>query len=204
MRRVGVLGGTFDPIHMGHLIVAECIRERIGLDEVLFVPAGIPPHKETMGLSSGWDRYMMTMLATATHPHFSVSRVDLDRAGPSYTVDTLAHLRQGLAPVELFFIMGSDSLAQLLTWYRPDRLLRENRVIVAGRPGWSLASAREALGPLYEEHRQRIELVEIPGIDLASREIRAKLERGESIRYLIPDLVLSYIEANRVYKEKGE
>ncbi len=199
MKRVGVLGGTFDPIHVGHLIVAESVRVQANLDQVLFVPAGIPPHKDARGLTSGWDRYMMTALAIADHPHFRVSRVDLERSGPSYTVDTLAQLNRELAPVELYFIMGSDSLAQLMTWFRPDRLLIENRVIVATRPGWTLASARDGLGALYEAHADRIQLVEVPGIDVASREIRGRVRQGASIRYLVPDVVLRYIEAHEVY-----
>lgn len=200
MRRVGVFGGTFDPIHIGHLIVAECVREACGLDRVLFVPAGVPPHKEAAGITSARHRYMMTVLATLTHPHFEVSRVDIDREGPCYTVDTLAILRSALAPAELYFLMGSDSLADLPTWHEPERLLGENRLIVAGRPGWSIDEASAALGPLYERHRDRIEHVTVPGIDVSSRAIRARLAAGKSARYQLPDLVLHYIETHGLYR----
>ena len=200
MKRIGVFGGTFDPIHVGHLIAAECVREACGLDEVLFVPAGVPPHKEAANVTGARHRYLMTLLATLTHPHFSVSRIDIDRSGPSFTVETLALLRKELAPVELFFVLGSDSLADLPTWHEPDRLLGENRLIVASRPGWEMAEAQAALGPLYEKHRDRIQAVTIPGIDVSSRALRARIAAGKSVRYQVPDLVLRYIESHGLYR----
>ena len=200
MKRIGVLGGTFDPLHMGHLVMAEVARDRCDLDEVLFVPSGVPPHKDADIVSAGRDRYIMALLATLTHPQFSVDRTDLDRTGPSFTVDTLSHLRNEFKECQCYFIMGADSLLDLPNWHQPDRLLRENEIIVASRPGWRLEAAERILGSLYTEHRDRIHIIEIPGIDLSSREIRSKIARGESVRYLVPDLVLSYIDEHGLYR----
>lgn len=199
MKRIGVLGGTFDPIHIGHLIIAESVRERARLDEIQFVPAGLPPHKAGKRITAGEHRYMMTVLATLTHPHFRVSRTDLDREGPSYTVDTLSRIKEEAGSAEVYFIMGSDSLARLGTWHQPQRLLAENHIIVATRPGWRLDEAKAALGPLYEAYQDRIEAVEVPQIGISSQEIRERAARGESFRYLVPDLVREYIESQGVY-----
>lgn len=202
--RLGVLGGTFDPIHTGHLIAAETVRERCGLDRVLFVPAGRPPHKAAESVSPARHRYLLTCLGTLSNPAFEVDRVDLDRPGASYTLETLRALKRKHPEAELFFIMGADSLLDLPTWHEPAALLATCRFIVTTRPGWQLHEAAERLGSLFTENRERIEFVEIPQIEISSREIRRRLAEGRSVRYLVPDLVLRYIEEHRLYSGKEQ
>ena len=204
MRRYGVFGGTFDPVHTGHLIAAERVKDALGLDSVLFVPAGTPPHKSAASVSEPEHRYLMTLLATLDNPGFRVHRVDLDRPGRSFTVDTLALLRKEYGPeTELFFIMGADSLADLPTWHEPGRLLRENRIAVATRPGWQVERIKEALGTLYPAFAERVLTVEIPAIGVSSSEIRSRVAQGRSIRYLVPHAVERYIEKHGLYRERG-
>ena len=197
--RLGVLGGTFDPIHTGHLIAAETVRERCRLDRVLFVPAGTPPHKPAGEVTPARHRYLLTCLATLNNPFFEVDRVDLDREGPSYTLETIRALKRKYREAELFFIMGADSLLDLPSWHEPAALLASCRFIVTTRPGWDLAEAEERLGSLFAENKERIEFVEIPGIEISSSEIRRRIAQGASVRYLVPDLVLRYIEEHRLY-----
>lgn len=200
-RRLGVMGGTFDPIHVGHLIAAECAREALALDEVIFVPAGDPPHKESDHVTPAEYRYTMTLLATVTNPHFSVSRIEVDRRGKSFTVDTIEALQAQLpAGTEVYFILGSDSMADVPNWHRPDRLLSLCRFIVVGRPGWDRRTVEESLGPLYAPHRERIHSIDIPEVSVSSSDIRARVRTGRSIRYLTPDLVAQYIEERGLYK----
>ena len=198
------MGGTFDPIHVGHLIAAEWVREAAVLDEVIFVPAGDPPHKEAGRVSPAQHRYRMTLLATATNPRFSVSRIELDRDGKSYTVHTVEALRRELGDgAELYFILGSDSMADVPNWYEPHRLLGLCHFLVAARPGWDRRLVETSLGPLYQPNRERIHMVDIPGIDLSSSEIRARVREGRSIRYMVPDLVERYIQEHGLYRDTG-
>ena len=170
IRRLGIMGGTFDPIHMGHLIAAECAREVAGLDEVLFVPAGDPPHKESGDVTPAKHRYMMTLLATVTNPRFSVSRIELERRGKSFTVDTLEALQKEYGEeTELYFILGTDSMADIPNWHQPERLLTLCHFLVVGRPGWDRSQVIESLGPLYEPNQERIHMIDIPAIDVSSR-----------------------------------
>ncbi|MFS8572912.1 MAG: nicotinate-nucleotide adenylyltransferase [Clostridia bacterium] len=199
-KRVGIMGGTFDPVHIGHLIAAESAREAAGLDRVVFVPAGEPPHKAKEELAPARDRYVMTLLATVGHPSFSVSRIELDRQGKSYTVDTLEALHKELGDaVELYFILGSDAMAGLSGWHRPQRLFELCRFLVIRRPGWDPARLRESLGGLYDAHRDRIQVVDVPGVDVSSSEIRARVREGRSIRYLVPEMVERYIREHGLY-----
>lgn len=200
-KRIGIIGGTFDPIHIGHLVAAEGAREAAGLDEVIFVPAGDPPHKEAEKVSDARHRYVMTLLATVTNPRFSVSRIELDRQGKSFTVDTLEAMRRELGDgVELYFILGSDAMADVPNWHEPARLLTLCRFLVVGRPGWDKESVERSLGPLYPPNRERIQMVDIPAVDVSSREIRARVREGRSIRYLVPEMVERYIERQGLYK----
>jgi nicotinate-nucleotide adenylyltransferase len=201
-RKIGLLGGTFDPIHIGHLIAAEYAREAAGLDEVLFIPAGEPPHKESQLVTPVKHRYMMTLLATVTNPHFNVSRVEIERKGKSFTVDTVLALKEQYgASAELYFILGSDSMADVPNWHQPERLLSLCHFLVAGRPGWDRDKVKESLGPLYAPNSERIHMIEIPAVDISSSEIRARVREGRSIRYMVPDLVLSYIEERGLYRQ---
>lgn len=181
--------------------MAERVRDACALDEVLFVPAGEPPHKEKDALSAPRHRYLMTLLATVENPHFWVHRVDLDRPGPHYTVDTLGRLAAELGDqAEIHFIMGSDSLADLPTWHEPDLLLSTFRIVVAARPGWDIAGIRSQLGDLYARHADRIQAVDVPAIGISSRMIRERIAAGESVRYLLPSVVERYIQHYGLYR----
>src|SRR5687767_9660460 len=167
--RLGIMGGTFDPVHNGHLIAAEEARAACGLDEVVFVPAGRPWQKAERQVSSGEDRYLMTELATVTNPAFCVSRIELDRDGPTYTVDTL----RALSGPELWFISGADAVAQILTWKDPEEVLSLATFVAATRPG----HRTEGLDP-------RVRVLEIPALAISSTEIRQRVREARPVRYL--------------------
>ena len=192
-RRLGIMGGTFDPIHVGHLVVASDVARLLALDEVVFVPAGEPWQKADRSVTDAEDRYLMTVLATADDPRFWVSRVDIDRRGPTYTVDTLADLRRIVGPdVELFFITGADAVGQILTWRDPHEILRLATLVAVTRPGHHLRD------PGLDAP---VHFVEVTGIDLSSSECRRRVAAGEPIRYLVPAGVEGYITKRGLYAE---
>jgi len=186
--RLGLLGGTFDPIHLGHLRAAETAREALGLDELLFVPARVPPHRRG-ALSPAHDRYAMVALATAGHPAFVASDLELAREGPSYTVDTVAQLRRERPQAELVLVVGSDTWAELPGWREAERLLALCTLAVVTRPG----AAPDAPGP-------RAQLVEGPGLPVSASEIRSRVRAGQSVRYLVPDTVEAHIRKRGLYR----
>lgn len=198
--RVGVFGGTFDPIHIGHLIAAEEVRYHLRLDKILFAPAGQPPHKDPGSVSSVKDRARMVELALAENSAFELSRVDLDRAGPSYTVETLRLLHEGLGPgTEIFFIIGMDSLSELRSWRNPERLISLCRLAVLNRPPYPEVDAG-ALDAAIPGISDRLEMVRMPGIDVASSDLRERVAAGLPIKYQVPDAVERYILENRLYR----
>ena len=191
--RIGIFGGTFDPVHMGHLIHAEQCRAQAKLDLVLFVPAALPPHKQGRELTPFVHRAEMLTLAISGHPAFRVEEMEKDRAGPSYTVETLAQLRAQRPGDELFFILGSDSLRDLPLWYEPRRILELATLLVVERPDspvFSVAELKERL-QVAKVHYQ---LVEAPLIGVSSRDLRQRIAEGRSVRYMIPRAVEAYIE----------
>ena len=199
IHRLGILGGTFDPIHHGHLVAAQEARYQLGLDLVLLVPAGNPPHKPSRPISAAVHRLKMVELAIAGTPHFALSRVDLDRPGPCYTVDTLALLREewGSGPT-LFFIEGADSLAEITTWYRPRRLIQLSDLAVVRRPGVDLDLDRlEAELPGLG---QRLHWVQMPQLEISSSDLRARVRDGRPISYLLPESVEAYISEQGLYR----
>jgi len=190
--RLGVLGGTFDPIHMAHLIIAEEARTQLLLDYVIFVPTMVSPLKPGGTFFSNEDRYEMTRLAIQDNARFCVSRVDLDRKGPSFTVDTLKTIKACCTPgMQLFFIMGMDSLCSLTAWYRPEEIIRLARLAVISRPGFvpDLGALEEGLPGVS----QATDLIETLKIGISATDIRARLRQGRSIRYLVPASVEAYI-----------
>jgi nicotinate-nucleotide adenylyltransferase len=189
--RVGLMGGSFDPIHLGHLRAAENARETLSLTEVLFVPAAAPPHKPTEILSPAKDRLAMVALATADNPAFVASDLELRRTGPSYTVDTLEVLTRERQGDELFLIVGSDTLGEMSTWREPDRIFSLSKVAVAERPGTP--------SPAAALHSERVVRVNGPGLFLSASEVRRRVREGLSIRYLLPDTVAEYIHTNGLY-----
>jgi nicotinate-nucleotide adenylyltransferase len=191
-RRIGVMGGTFDPVHHGHLVAASEVAHNFELDEVIFVPTGQPYQKETRTVSPAEDRYLMTVIATASNPQFSVSRVDIDRPGPTYTIDTLKDLKaQAGQHDELFFITGADALAEILTWHDADELFGLAHFVGCTRPGHQLTG--QGLPP------GKVTLTEIPALAISSTECRARVRDGEPVWYLVPDGVVQYIAKRRLY-----
>src|SRR5919202_1039567 len=191
--RIGVMGGTFDPIHHGHLVAASEVAGLFGLDEVVFVPTGQPWQKSEREVSPAEDRYLMTVIATASNPRFSVSRVDIDRGGPTYTIDTLTDLRAQRPEADLFFITGADALNQILSWRDSDRCFELAHFIGVTRPGFTLADGHLPQGV--------VSLVEVPALAISSTGCRDRVERGMPVWYLVPDGVVQYIEKRRLYRD---
>ncbi|MGH7742074.1 MAG: nicotinate-nucleotide adenylyltransferase [Candidatus Eiseniibacteriota bacterium] len=189
MRRIGLFGGTFDPPHLGHLALAECARDQLGLESVLFVPAGTPPHKRRVGRSSAQRRVAMTRLAVRGNRSFRVSLAEVRRHGPSFTVDTLRDMGQRFPGSALYLLMGADSLADFANWHDPREILRLATLVVAARPG-----VRRRAGP-----RRGVVWLENFAVDISSSAIRARARSGRSVRYLVPEAVAHYIARHRVY-----
>ncbi|MEV1332420.1 nicotinate-nucleotide adenylyltransferase [Micromonospora costi] len=193
IRRIGIMGGTFDPIHHGHLVAASEVADRFGLDEVIFVPTGQPWQKADVPVSSAEDRYLMTVIATASNPRFQVSRVDIDRGGPTYTVDTLRDLHAEYGPkVELYFITGADALEKILSWKDLDEIFELAHFVGVTRPGFELT----------DKHlpADTVSLVQVPAMAISSTDCRARVARGEPVWYLVPDGVVQYIAKRRLYQ----
>jgi nicotinate-nucleotide adenylyltransferase len=191
--RIGVMGGTFDPVHHGHLVAASELQASFHLDEVIFVPTGEPWQKSDREVSPAEHRYLMTVIATASNPRFTVSRVDIDRGGPTYTIDTLRDLRDQRGPhADLFFITGADALAQILSWKVVDELFELAHFIGVTRPGHTLSDDGLPLGG--------VSLTEVPAMSISSTDCRARVSRGEPVWYLVPDGVVQYIAKHGLYR----
>jgi len=225
--RLGIMGGTFDPIHLGHLRAAEEIYWAFGLDQIIFVPAARPPHKEEAVIASALHRYEMVSLATVFTPYFTVSPVELQRSGKSYSIETVREFQKVAGPgTTLYFIVGVDAFLEMSEWREARELLSLTRVIVTARPGWRLDEVerlltreqRRVLGrPTFkyckvsEVDPEQVEreltprqvlLVEVVSLDIASRGIRQLVEEGRSIRHLVPDTVAAYMAKNRLYQRR--
>ena len=223
--RIGIMGGTFDPIHLGHLRAAEEIYWAFGLDRIIFVPAARPPHKEEVVAASAMHRYEMVSLATVFTPYFTVSPIELQREGKSYSVETVREFQRLSGPdTNLYFVVGVDAFLEMSEWREAKELLTLARVIVTARPGWRLDEVEQLLAPeqrqllgyptfkylkVSEVDPERVEeapaprqvlLVEVVSLDIASREIRQLVEEGRSIRHLVPDTVAAYMAKNRLYQ----
>jgi nicotinate-nucleotide adenylyltransferase len=191
--RIGVMGGTFDPVHHGHLSAASEVQALFELDRVVFVPTGQPWQKSDRAVSASEDRYLMTVVATASNPRFSVSRCDIDRPGPTYTVDTLRDLRaQHGDDVELFFITGADALAQILGWRSIEELFSLAHFVGVSRPGYDVVESGFPDGA--------VTVVEVPALTISSSDCRARVARGHPLWYLVPDGVVQYVEKRCLYR----
>ena len=188
------MGGTFDPIHHGHLVAASEVQAWFGLDEVVFVPTGAPWQKADREVAPAEHRYLMTVIATASNPRFRVSRADIDRGGPTYTIDTLRDLGEQLPGTELYFITGADALADIFTWRDADELFGLAHFVGCTRPGYDMHSHS-----LENIPQDRVTLVEIPALAISSTDCRARAERGEPVWYLVPDGVVQYIAKHSLY-----
>jgi nicotinate-nucleotide adenylyltransferase len=192
-QRLGVMGGTFDPIHHGHLVAASEVAQFFMLDEVVFVPTGQPWQKDDRKVSPSEDRYLMTVIATASNPRFSVSRIDIDRAGPTYTIDTLRDLRAERGEgAELFFITGADALSRMMSWQDVNELFELAHFVGCTRPGHRLTG--------HGLPEDRVSLLEIPALAISSTDCRERVAHGQPIWYLVPDGIVQYIAKRRLYR----
>ncbi|HEX2772465.1 MAG TPA: nicotinate-nucleotide adenylyltransferase [Micromonosporaceae bacterium] len=193
VRRIGIMGGTFDPIHHGHLVAASEVADEFGLDEVVFVPSGVPWQKGDVIVSPAEDRYLMTVIATASNPRFQVSRVDIDRKGPTYTVDTLRDLRAEYGPkTQLFFITGADALEKILSWKDTDQMFELAHFVGVTRPGFELSAAHLPA--------ETVSLVDVPAMAISSTNCRERVAAGKPVWYLVPDGVVQYIAKRGLYR----
>lgn len=186
------MGGTFDPIHHGHLAAADEVAHRLGLDEVIFVPTGQPWQKSERKVSPAEDRYLMTVIATAAHPRFRVSRIEVDREGTTYTVDTLRELSAAFPDADLYFITGADALTQILGWVDAEEVLSLAHFVGVNRPGYDLAA--------HGLPDDRVTLLEVPALAISSSDIRQRVASGEPVRYLLPPGVAQFIDKTGLYR----
>ena len=194
--RIGIMGGTFDPIHNGHLVAASEVADRFDLDRVVFVPTGEPWQKADRRVSPAEDRYLMTVIATAANPRFTVSRVDIDRSGPTYTIDTLKDLGEQFQGAELYFITGADAMASIMSWYDWEKMFDLAHFVGVTRPGYELSEKM-----LPDGHGDRVQLIDVPAMAISSTDIRRRAAAGRPVWYLVPDGVVQYIAKNNVYVE---
>jgi nicotinate-nucleotide adenylyltransferase len=194
-RRIGVMGGTFDPIHHGHLVAASEVRAWFDLDEVVFVPTGEPWQKSSREVSAAEDRYLMTVIATASNPQFWVSRVDIERGGPTYTIDTLNDLSRALPDADLYFITGADALGEIFTWRDASELFELAHFVGCTRPGYEMGES--TLEGIPDD---KVTIVEIPALAISSTDCRDRTAAGEPVWYLVPDGVVQYIHKHALYR----
>lgn len=203
IKRLGIMGGTFNPIHYGHLVTAEESYYEFSLDIVIFMPSGHPPHKKDGEIAQAEDRYLMTVIATASNPHFFVSRLEIERPGPSYAIDTLRELHQIYGEdIEYFFITGADAILEILTWKDSEKIYEMCSFIAATRPGYSLEKFKELslTSPGKNSKLPKVHFLEVPALAISSTDIRRRVKEGGPIRYLVPDEVANYIYKNGLYR----
>lgn len=200
LRKVGIMGGTFDPIHFGHLVIAEEIRCEYHLEKILFIPAGIPPHKSDFKVSECKHRYFMTLLATITNPYFEVSKIEIDSEEVSYTINTIKKLKEIYQEnTELYFITGADAICELDTWKNVGELLQMVNFIAATRPGLDSEFVDERIKELQTKYKAYIRKINVPALAISSTEIRNKVKEQQSIKYLLPESVEYYIYKHNLY-----
>lgn len=200
MKKVGIMGGTFNPIHYGHLFMAESAYEQLGLDKVIFIPTKNPPHKIISGTVTQEQRVMMLSLAIRDNPHFELSLMELEREGVTYTADTLTILTDENPDTEYYFIAGADSLMQFHTWRSPESIFKLCTLVVAGRDDLDMETLNMQANKLEAAYNARIIFLDMPAIRISSSEIRTRVAAGRSIKYYVPDDVIKYIEENQLYK----
>lgn len=203
IKKLAIMGGTFDPIHIGHLVTAEEVRHEFNVDEVLFVPTGHPPHKSNINMTTCEHRYLMTVLATAANPHFKVSRIEIEREGVTYTIDTIKELKRiyGM-DVQLFFITGADAVHKILTWKESEELLQLCDFVAVTRPGYNKKELLKQVDTLKTQYDTNIHFLEVPALAISSSDIRRRLSEMKPIKYLVPQEVENYIFKNGLYDYK--
>lgn len=203
MQRIGVIGGTFDPIHYGHLAAAEEARVRVNLEKVLFAVAGLPPHKLDEEVTPVEHRLAMVQLGIFSNPDFELSRVDVDRSGPSYTVDTISILQEQWGQgTEMFFILGLDSLVEVPTWHQPERLIQLCHLVAVARPGFEVDMRQ--LEDSVPGISSRVEIIDMPEVDISSSDLQRRVRESLPIRYQVPEEVERYIREHRLYQQSAE
>ena len=203
-KKIGIMGGTFNPVHHGHLVTAQEALDQFGLDEVIFIPTGDPPHKIEDLLAHAEDRYLMTVISTSSNSSFFVSRVEIDRTGKSYTIDTVKELRKIYGSgSELYFITGADAILEILTWKNTREIVTLTKFIAATRPGYDLSKIKELKTTLFDSEDKadrRIFIMEIPALAISSTNIRQRIKNGRPVNYLVPEGVNNYILKHGLYK----
>lgn len=204
LSRIGIMGGTFDPIHFGHLVLAETVRETMKLDRILFIPTGDPPHKKEKNVTSAKERMQMVELAIGDNPDFFCSDMEVNRQGYSYTVDTLERLREEYGDgCQLFFITGADAIIEILSWKDVERIATLCTFVAAARPGTDQEKLSEFLGDLPSYLHNKVHVIPVPALQISSTDIRKKAASGQTIRYLLPANVARYIKENSLYAPGG-
>lgn len=201
--RLGILGGTFDPVHYGHLLLAETCREQLDLTEVRLVPAGAPPHKTERGITDGHTRGDMLQLAISGYPEFVVDRREIRRTGPSFTVDTLTEYQSEFSEAELFFLMGADSLRDIPTWRQPERIAELATIVAVNRPGLPAPTNEQVLEWVGPKLAERIKIISMPGTDLSATAMRQRVSNGRNLRFMTPRAVEMFITQHDVYKQSN-
>lgn len=199
---IALFGGSFNPIHNGHLIAARSVAEQIGAARLIFIPSANPPHKTNADLADATDRLEMVRLAVAGEPGWEAGDCELRRSGPSYTIDTIRHFRRQLGDsADICWIIGADSLPELVSWYRVEELVERCRIVTAARPGWERPDLGVLRARLTAAQVERLasDVLDTPRIDIAATDIRRRVREGRSIRYLVPDAVAEYVRAHRLY-----
>lgn len=201
-RKIGIMGGAFDPIHIGHLVTAEEAYCHFGLDEVIFMPSGIPAHKEAHSLVAAKQRLELTQLAISDNPHFSVSSYEVNKNSVSYTVDTMEAMAKEFVDAEIYFITGADAILEILTWKEPARIADYGYLIAATRPGYNLAGFEKLLNDNDELRvlKPQVFFISVPALAISSTDIRARISQNRPVRYLIPKPVEEYIARNHLYR----
>lgn len=199
-QKIGIMGGTFDPVHYGHLVIAESARSEFGLEKIIFIPTGEPPHKKAYRITDAEDRYNMVQMAIADNDNFAISRIEIERPGPSYTVDTLMQLHSLHPEIDPYIITGADAIVEILTWKNVSFIAALCHFIAATRPGYSLDRLNQEINGLPPVIRQKILTIEIPGVAISSTEIRKRLAENKPISYLLPGQVEKYIRQKKLYQ----
>lgn len=199
-RKIGIMGGTFDPIHYGHLVTAEAAFHEFGLDRIFFIPSGDPPHKTNHHVTDAKTRLLMTHLATASNPHFFTLDMEVERPGYSYTVDTLTALHQRYPEIEWYFITGADAFSEILTWKEPEKILHLCQCVAATRPGYSRRKVLDQIRVLLDNDTSSIHFLEVPALTISSSDIRERVRAGKPITYLLPAEVEHYIRKHQLYQ----
>lgn len=198
-KKIGLMGGTFNPIHIGHLVIAEEIRNSLNLDKVIFIPTGNPPHKDNKGLISAKHRYIMTLLATSSNPCFDVSDIEVKKSSTSYSVDTIKEFKKKYPNSELYFITGADAILEIETWKNTKELLGLCKFIAATRPGYKIKELKKGIKKLENKYNQKISYVSVAPLDISSTYIRKRIKAKKTVKYILPDAIIQYIKKNNLY-----